>query len=113
MKKKTSKKTNQAAKKTKPTRKPQKLTAAAVPKTRASSDSCSQTVLACIGRQSGGRDLSGNPALGAVGVQGFLLAGCLNQAFGLTPPDAFSTSDFPSSMKVLDCIDFVCRTVGG
>ena len=75
------------------------------------SESCRQTVLECIGRQSGGRDLSGNPTLGAVGVQGFLLAGCINEAFGLTPPDAFSASDFPSTMTVLECIALVCQTV--
>jgi hypothetical protein len=72
---------------------------------------CQQKVLACIGQQSGGRDLSGNPTLGAIGVQGFLLAGCINQAFNLSPPDAFTASDFPPTMKVLVCIDLVCSTV--
>src|SRR5580700_166027 len=72
---------------------------------------CREKVLGCIGKQSGGADLSGNPTLGAIGVKGFLLAGCINQAFNLKPPDAFSGSDFPPTMTVLDCIDLVCSTV--
>ena len=78
----------------------------------APSEDCRAKVLDCIGQQSGGTDLSGNPTLRAIGVQGFLLAGCLNEMFGLTPPDAFKASDFPPTMTVLDCTDFVCQTVG-
>jgi hypothetical protein len=79
---------------------------------RAVSQSCTQKVLYCIGRQSGNNDLSSDPQIGNVGVQGFALAGCINQTFGLTPPDAFTTADFPQTITVSDCITKVCQTVG-
>lgn len=78
---------------------------------RAVSGSCSSKVLYCIGRQSGNADLSSDPQIINVGVQGFALAGCINNTFGLTPPDAFSAADFPPTITVSGCITKVCEAV--
>lgn len=73
---------------------------------------CAQKVLDCIGEQSGSSDLSSDPAIGKVNVKGFELAGCINETFGLVPPDAFTEADFPPTMKVSGCIKLVCQVVG-
>jgi hypothetical protein len=60
-------------------------------------------VLECIGRQSGGKTITLHATLGALGVNGVPLAGCLNQKFG----PKFKGSDFPAKMEVVQCILFV------
>jgi hypothetical protein len=67
-------------------------------------DDCRQKVLGCIRQQSGGRDLSGNPKLGDIGVDGFILAGCINEKLGTN----YTGTDFPPTMRVLDVIHKVC-----
>jgi hypothetical protein len=67
-------------------------------------DNCAEKVLGCIRQQSGGRDLSGNPKIGDVGVDGFILAGCINERLGRD----YTGADFPETMRVLDVIHKVC-----
>src|SRR6266404_1809855 len=67
-------------------------------------DSCPLEVLGCIKNQSGGQDLSGNPAIGKIGVDSGLLAACINGKRGTH----YSKDDFPPTMRVLDVIHKVC-----
>jgi hypothetical protein len=67
-------------------------------------DNCPEKVLGCIRRQSGGQDLSSNPKIGDIGVDGFLLAGCINEQLGRN----YTGADFPASMRVMDVIHKVC-----
>src|ERR1700681_37515 len=45
--------------------------------------SCSNEVIDCIQQQSGGQDISDNPSLGTIHVNGGLLARCINLALGV------------------------------
>src|SRR5260370_2271671 len=64
------------------------------------SGSSSSKVLNCIGQQSGSADLSSDPQLGKIGLQGFLLAGCITNSFGFTPPDALGAAEFPQTIAL-------------
>jgi|ERR1700736_706945 len=67
--------------------------------------SCSNEVIGCIQQQSGGEDISDNPSLAKIHVDGGLLARCINLALGVTK---YSSTDFPPSSTVQDCINKVC-----
>jgi hypothetical protein len=45
--------------------------------------SCSTVVIGCIQEQSGGEDISDNPQLSSIHVDGGLLARCINQCLGV------------------------------
>jgi hypothetical protein len=64
-------------------------------------------VLECIGQQSGGNTITLHAQLGALGVSGVTLAGCLNAKFG----PKFKGGDFPRTKEVVACILFVRKKV--
>jgi hypothetical protein len=74
------------------------------PRRAVPTETCPEMVLGCIRQQSGGRDLSSNPKIGDVGVDGFILAGCINGKLNRN----YTGKDFPPTMRILDVIAKVC-----
>lgn len=66
-------------------------------------DTCPEKVLRCIRKQSSA-DLSNNPQIGKINVDGGRLARCINDTFGTS----YTKDDFPPTDTVLDCIKTVC-----
>ncbi len=64
-------------------------------------------VLGCIRQQAGGKFITPNSTLGALEVNGTMLASCINSQLGTK----FKGSDFPPSMTVAQCLYFVRQTV--
>lgn len=64
-------------------------------------------VLGCIRAQAGSAIITPNATLGGLGVNGTILAGCINSQLGTK----FKGSNFPSSMTVAQCVYYVRQKV--
>jgi hypothetical protein len=69
-----------------------------------SEDDCAKKVMDCIREQTGGKVIRSDATLESLGVDGYLLAGCLNKKFRRN----YTAEDFPPTMTVQDVIDKVC-----